>query len=118
MRSVRPGIVWRLWVVAAERSRGNLKVRRWAPGSGRQRPSGWTPPVQRHTTRWAKPADGGRAMRVGLFVTLETEASYDVTGHLGAIREQIRAARDAGFDSLWLPQHFITGPTMRQFAAS
>jgi alkanesulfonate monooxygenase SsuD/methylene tetrahydromethanopterin reductase-like flavin-dependent oxidoreductase (luciferase family) len=57
-------------------------------------------------------------MRCGLVVTLETEARFDVTAHLGEISAQVRTARDAGFDSLWFPQHFVTGPTMRQFAAS
>jgi alkanesulfonate monooxygenase SsuD/methylene tetrahydromethanopterin reductase-like flavin-dependent oxidoreductase (luciferase family) len=57
-------------------------------------------------------------MKIGLFVTLETEAAMDTMAHLRDIREQVRTARDAGFASLWLPQHFIVGPTMRQFAAS
>jgi alkanesulfonate monooxygenase SsuD/methylene tetrahydromethanopterin reductase-like flavin-dependent oxidoreductase (luciferase family) len=57
-------------------------------------------------------------MKVGLFVTVETEADQDCSAHLAALKQQVLTARDAGFDSLWLPQHFLTGPTMRQFAAS
>ena len=57
-------------------------------------------------------------MKVGMFVTLECEDKDDMSEHLREIREQVKTARDAGFDSLWLPQHFVTGPTMRQTASS
>ena len=57
-------------------------------------------------------------MKAGLFVTLETESRFDVSAHLRELTAQVRTARDAGFDSLWFPQHFVTGPDMRQFAAS
>ena len=57
-------------------------------------------------------------MQAGLFVTLETESRFDVAAHLDDLTAQVRTAKDAGFDSLWFPQHFVTGPGMRQFAAS
>ena len=57
-------------------------------------------------------------MHAGLFVTLETESRFDLTAHLAELTAQVLAARDAGFDSLWFPQHFVTGPDMSQFAAS
>lgn len=57
-------------------------------------------------------------MKVGLFVPLEWEAAADDGSHLANILEQVRTAKDAGFSSLWLPQHFVTGPAMRQFATS
>ncbi len=57
-------------------------------------------------------------MKIGLFVTLECEAHEDSFAHLATIKEQVRTARDSGFDSLWVPQHFVTGPSMRQTAAS
>jgi alkanesulfonate monooxygenase SsuD/methylene tetrahydromethanopterin reductase-like flavin-dependent oxidoreductase (luciferase family) len=57
-------------------------------------------------------------MQAGLFVTIETESRFDVTAHLAELTAQVRTAKDAGFDSLWFPQHFVTGPDMRQFAAS
>jgi alkanesulfonate monooxygenase SsuD/methylene tetrahydromethanopterin reductase-like flavin-dependent oxidoreductase (luciferase family) len=57
-------------------------------------------------------------MQVGLFVTLECERSQDAFVHLADIKQQVQTARDAGFDSLWLPQHFVTGPSMTQFSAS
>jgi alkanesulfonate monooxygenase SsuD/methylene tetrahydromethanopterin reductase-like flavin-dependent oxidoreductase (luciferase family) len=43
---------------------------------------------------------------------------FDVAAHLGDLTAQVRTAKDAGFDSLWFPQHFVAGPGMRQFAAS
>jgi alkanesulfonate monooxygenase SsuD/methylene tetrahydromethanopterin reductase-like flavin-dependent oxidoreductase (luciferase family) len=57
-------------------------------------------------------------MKAGLFVTLETESRFDLAAHLDDLKAQVQTARDAGFDSLWFPQHFVTGPSMRQFAAS
>jgi len=57
-------------------------------------------------------------MKIGLFVTLEWEAAGDDGRHLSNMLEQVKAARAAGFSSLWLPQHFVSGPVMRQFAIS
>lgn len=57
-------------------------------------------------------------MKIGLFVTLEWEAAGDDGRHFPNMLEQVKAAKDAGFSSLWLPQHFVTGPTMRQYATS
>ena len=57
-------------------------------------------------------------MQAGLFVTLETESRFDISAHLADLTAQVVTAKDAGFDSLWFPQHFVTGPDMRQFAAS
>ena len=57
-------------------------------------------------------------MEAGLFVGLETEDGRDMGAHLDEIRDYVRVARDSGFGSLWLPQHFVTGPSMRQAASS
>ncbi len=57
-------------------------------------------------------------MKVGMFVTLEWEAATDQGLHLRDTLEQIRVARDAGFSALWLPQHFLAGPKIRQFASA
>jgi len=57
-------------------------------------------------------------MKIGMFVTLEWEAEQSEPDHLKNILEQVQAAKDAGFSSVWLPQHFVTGPKMRQFAAA
>ena len=78
-------------------------------------PNDWTPLRRQRVHR--RPA-AGFIMKVGLFVTLEHEAHENATEHLGNLKEQVRTAKDAGFDSIWLPQHFITGPSMRQSAAS
>lgn len=39
-------------------------------------------------------------MKIGLFVTLEHEVHEDATEHLRNLKEPVRTARDAGFDSL------------------
>ncbi len=57
-------------------------------------------------------------MKVGLFVTLEWEAANDDGRHVPNMLEQVKTAREAGFSSLWLPQHFVSGPTMRQLSTS
>lgn len=57
-------------------------------------------------------------MKAGLFITLETEARFGIGSHLDEIKEQVLTARDAGFESLWFPQHFVTGPSMLQLASS
>jgi alkanesulfonate monooxygenase SsuD/methylene tetrahydromethanopterin reductase-like flavin-dependent oxidoreductase (luciferase family) len=57
-------------------------------------------------------------MKVGLFVTLEWETAHDDGRHIANMLEQVRTAKDAGFSSLWLPQHFVSGPTMRQLSTS
>lgn len=57
-------------------------------------------------------------MKFGLFVTLEWEAAHDDGHHIPHMLEQIKAAREHGFSSLWLPQHFVSGPKMRQLATS
>lgn len=57
-------------------------------------------------------------MKVGLFVTLEWEAAADDGAHLRNMLDQVKAAKQAGFSSLWLPQHFVSGPSMRQLASS
>ena len=57
-------------------------------------------------------------MKAGMFVTLEWEAAHEDPNRLNSLLDQVRAARDAGFSSIWLPQHFVVGPKMRQYAAS
>jgi alkanesulfonate monooxygenase SsuD/methylene tetrahydromethanopterin reductase-like flavin-dependent oxidoreductase (luciferase family) len=57
-------------------------------------------------------------MKIGMFVTLEWEAANDDGRHLANTLDLVRAARHAGFSSLWLPQHFVGGPKMRQFATT
>ena len=56
-------------------------------------------------------------MKIGMFVTLEWEAANDDGRHLANTLDLVRAARHAGFSSLWLPQHFVcllyTSPSPR-----
>ena len=57
-------------------------------------------------------------MKIGFFVTLEWETAEDDGRHIPNMLEQVKAARDSGFSSLWLPQHFVSGPKMRQLSTS
>jgi len=54
-------------------------------------------------------------MRVGLFLTTEFDGAADPAHELADMLDQVRAARDAGFESIWIPQHFVTGPGIAQF---
>ena len=49
-------------------------------------------------------------MKVGLFVNTQFPQGNTVTERIPEIVEQVRAARDAGFSSLWLPHHWLTHP--------
>src|ERR1700709_2695225 len=57
-------------------------------------------------------------MKIGLFITLEWETAHDDGRHVPNMLEQVKTAREAGFSSLWLPQHFVSGPNMRQLSTS
>jgi alkanesulfonate monooxygenase SsuD/methylene tetrahydromethanopterin reductase-like flavin-dependent oxidoreductase (luciferase family) len=49
-------------------------------------------------------------MKVGLFINTQFPDGFDVAEHVPAMVEQVRAARDAGFASLWFPHHWLTHP--------
>jgi alkanesulfonate monooxygenase SsuD/methylene tetrahydromethanopterin reductase-like flavin-dependent oxidoreductase (luciferase family) len=49
-------------------------------------------------------------MKVGLFINTQFPADVNVAEHVPAIVEQVGAARDAGFASLWFPHHWLTHP--------
>ena len=49
-------------------------------------------------------------MRIGLFTAMQWSPEEDPTVVLSALREQVRAARDNGFDALIMGQHLLTGP--------
>jgi alkanesulfonate monooxygenase SsuD/methylene tetrahydromethanopterin reductase-like flavin-dependent oxidoreductase (luciferase family) len=49
-------------------------------------------------------------MKVGLFVNTQYPEGFDVRAHISELVEQVRAAREAGFASLWFPQHWLTYP--------
>ena len=49
-------------------------------------------------------------MRIGLFTAAQWSADENPAAFLKALREQVRAARDCGFSSLFVGQHLLTGP--------
>jgi alkanesulfonate monooxygenase SsuD/methylene tetrahydromethanopterin reductase-like flavin-dependent oxidoreductase (luciferase family) len=49
-------------------------------------------------------------MQVGLFINTQFPEGYDVAARVPEMVEQVRAARDAGFKSLWFPHHWLTYP--------
>jgi alkanesulfonate monooxygenase SsuD/methylene tetrahydromethanopterin reductase-like flavin-dependent oxidoreductase (luciferase family) len=49
-------------------------------------------------------------MKVGLFINTQFPEGFNVAEHVPAMIEQVRAARDAGFASLWFPHHWLTHP--------
>ncbi|HTW53047.1 MAG TPA: LLM class flavin-dependent oxidoreductase [Stellaceae bacterium] len=49
-------------------------------------------------------------MKVGLFINTQYPEGVNVAQQVPAIIEQVRAAREAGFASLWFPHHWLTHP--------
>jgi alkanesulfonate monooxygenase SsuD/methylene tetrahydromethanopterin reductase-like flavin-dependent oxidoreductase (luciferase family) len=49
-------------------------------------------------------------VKVGLFVNTQFPQGFDLAGRVPEMVAQVRAARDAGFASLWLPHHWLTQP--------
>jgi alkanesulfonate monooxygenase SsuD/methylene tetrahydromethanopterin reductase-like flavin-dependent oxidoreductase (luciferase family) len=49
-------------------------------------------------------------MRIGLFTAAQWSPEENPGTFLAALREQVRAARDNGFSSLFVGQHLLTGP--------
>lgn len=49
-------------------------------------------------------------MKVGLFINTQFPEGFNVAERIPEIVEQVRAARDAGFSSLWFPHHWLTYP--------
>ena len=49
-------------------------------------------------------------MKVGLFLNTQFPQGFNVGERIPEIVAQVRAARDAGFASLWLPHHWLTHP--------
>jgi alkanesulfonate monooxygenase SsuD/methylene tetrahydromethanopterin reductase-like flavin-dependent oxidoreductase (luciferase family) len=49
-------------------------------------------------------------MKVGLFINTQFPEGVNVAQQIPAIVEQVRAAREAGFASLWFPHHWLTHP--------
>ena len=49
-------------------------------------------------------------MKVGFFLNTQFKEGESLHAHLPSMVEQVRAARDAGFASVWFPDHYIIGP--------
>ena len=49
-------------------------------------------------------------MKVGLFINTQFPEGNSVADRVPEMIEQVRAARDAGFASLWFPHHWLTHP--------
>src|SRR3954447_9855466 len=49
-------------------------------------------------------------MKIGLFVNTQYPEGFDIAGRIPKMVAQVRAARDAGFASLWFPHHWLTHP--------
>jgi alkanesulfonate monooxygenase SsuD/methylene tetrahydromethanopterin reductase-like flavin-dependent oxidoreductase (luciferase family) len=50
------------------------------------------------------------AMKVGLFINTQFPEGTDVPARIPEMVQQVRAAKDAGFKSLWFPHHWLTHP--------
>ena len=49
-------------------------------------------------------------MKVGLFINTQFPEGDNLRDRLPLMQEQVRVARDAGFASLWFPDHYLIGP--------
>ena len=49
-------------------------------------------------------------MKVGLFINTQFPEGFSLAERVPEIVAQVRAARDAGFASLWFPHHWLTQP--------
>ena len=49
-------------------------------------------------------------MKVGLFINTQFPEGFNLAERIPEMVAQVRAARDAGFASLWFPHHWLTHP--------
>ena len=49
-------------------------------------------------------------MKVGLFINTQFPEGFNLAERVPEMIEQVRAAHDAGFASLWFPHHWLTHP--------
>ena len=49
-------------------------------------------------------------MKVGLFINTQFREGYNLVERVPEMVAQVRAAREAGFASLWFPHHWLTHP--------
>jgi hypothetical protein len=55
-------------------------------------------------------AEGKPVMKVGLFINTQFPEGFNLAERVPEMIAQVRAARDAGFASLWFPHHWLTYP--------
>ena len=53
-------------------------------------------------------------MKFGLFISTQFYADQDLGAAISFMSEEARSARDAGFESVWCPHHYLTDQ-MRMF---
>jgi hypothetical protein len=53
-------------------------------------------------------------MKVGLFINTQFPEGFNLTDRILEMIAQVRAARDAGFASLWFPHHWLTHPPLHR----
>ena len=49
-------------------------------------------------------------MKIGLFINTQFPEGFNLAERVPEMVAQVRAARDAGFASLWFPHHWLTHP--------
>jgi alkanesulfonate monooxygenase SsuD/methylene tetrahydromethanopterin reductase-like flavin-dependent oxidoreductase (luciferase family) len=49
-------------------------------------------------------------MKIGLFLATQYPEDAPLDTAIDVLAVQVRVARDAGFESVWVPQHFVTAP--------
>jgi len=49
-------------------------------------------------------------MKVGLFINTQFPEGFNLAERVPEMVAQVRAAREAGFASLWFPHHWLTHP--------
>ncbi len=49
-------------------------------------------------------------MKFGLYISTQWPEGVDISSELDNMLEQVRVARDNGFDSVWMGQHYLTAP--------
>jgi hypothetical protein len=59
---------------------------------------------------WAPQAEEKPVMKVGLFINTQFPEGSNLAERVPEMVAQVRAARDAGFASLWFPHHWLTYP--------
>ena len=49
-------------------------------------------------------------MKFGLYMSTQWPEGADISSEMSNMREQIQVARDNGFSSVWMGQHYLVAP--------